>query len=313
MMKIRLVLLNLFIFCVLFSCQNDKKQSASTNQEANTAKAFTLPTIPENLTNEEDKKAYLLTHYWDNFDFQDTLTLNNPDITEQELVNFINLLNQVPFDVASTSITNLLTKSEANETSFFYFKTQLERYLFDPNSPMRNELFYEPVLQFYTQSSLLDETEKIKQGVILEMVRKNRPGSKATNFSYTLPSGKKETLWNSSSVPTLLFFYEPGCSSCERSIAEMNNLGLLNDLIKKNKLKILAVYALGDQSIWKDYQSSIPSNWVNAFNDNASILNEDSYDLKASPTIYILDADKNVVLKDVYLDEIIDYLNSNLI
>lgn len=295
---------------MLFSCQNGQKQVSQL--EINSATSFTLPNIPEQLTSDTDRKAYLLTHYWDNFNFQDTLILKNPEITEQALVDFVNLLDEVPNEVVSTSIGNLLSKSEANETSFAYFKHELEKYLFNPNSPMRNETFYEPVLEFYTQSSLLDDAEKIKQGVILQMVRKNNPGSKATNFSYTLPSGKSETLWDSSPVLTLLFIYEPGCPSCENSIAEMRNLGILNDLIKQKKIKILAVYALGDQKIWKDYQSSIPSNWINGFNDDASILNDDLYDLKASPTMYLIDSNKNVILKDVYLDEIIDYLNSNL-
>ena len=53
---------------------------------------FPFPAIPEVLTSPEDRKAYLLTHYWEQFDFADTTLVNNRDVTEQGFVNFIALL-----------------------------------------------------------------------------------------------------------------------------------------------------------------------------------------------------------------------------
>ena len=55
---------------------------------------FPFPAIPELLTSPDERRDYLLTHYWEQFDFADTTLVNNRDVTEQGFVNFIALLNE---------------------------------------------------------------------------------------------------------------------------------------------------------------------------------------------------------------------------
>ena len=70
--------------------------------------SFPFPAIPEVLTSSEDRKAYLLTHYWEQFDFADTTLVNNRDVTEQGFVNFIALLadGTTPEELTRESLEN---------------------------------------------------------------------------------------------------------------------------------------------------------------------------------------------------------------
>ncbi|MNP83768.1 hypothetical protein D3C76_1828110 [compost metagenome] len=47
--------------------------------------------------------------------------------------------------------------------------------------------------------------------------------------------------------------------------------------------------------------------WINGFDTDSKILSFNLYDLKASPTIYLLDENKKVILKDTYLQPVIQY------
>ena len=51
---------------------------------------------------------------------------------------------------------------------------------------MRNEEFYIPVLEAMAASPVLEEIEKVRPKARLELAQKNRIGTKAINFTYTL-------------------------------------------------------------------------------------------------------------------------------
>ncbi len=54
---------------------------------------------------------------------------------------------------------------------------------------MRNEEFYIPVLDAMLASPVLEEIEKVRPKARRELAQKNRIGTKALNFNYTLASG----------------------------------------------------------------------------------------------------------------------------
>lgn len=108
----------------------------------------------------------------------------------------------------------------------------------------------------------------------------------------------------------MLFFYEPGCSSCEEAIAEMKSNPGLNSVIENGGLKILAIYPDGNEEIWEDYQNQIPNNWINAIDKDQVIVTKNLYMIKATPTIYLLDKHKKVILKDSYLPQVYGYFQS---
>ena len=59
-----------------------------------------------------------------------------------------------------------------------------------------------------------------------------------------------------------------------------------------------------------DKVEKMPANWINGFDSNQKIANEELYDLKAMPTLYLLDKGKKVLLKDADLDEILLFLQN---
>lgn len=308
-MKISIRHIHILTFIVLVSissCSKPKSQDVAAT--AASKRAFTLPDIPSNLLSENERVSYMLAHYWDNYDFQDTLVIKDPNVTEQAVVNYINLFRVATPDEISVSIKNMLSKSQNNPLVFKYFTSVYEKYLYDPNSPMRDDRFYIPVLEFIVESPRVQEIDKTRPKAILQLAQKNLPGMKATDFAYITASGKVRRVSDVKAELTILLFYVPGCKGCELTIKEISSNPRLVGLIESGKLKVLAIYAEGDLQEWKKYQPSIPYLWINGCDTRREIIKKSLYDLKASPTIYLLSRDKEVLLKDTTIPQLIQFI-----
>lgn len=303
-----------FVLVILFfSCKSNNKTGEETNvqiTETTEAKPFVLPDIPLTFTEPEQVAEFLAMHYWDNFDFTNTAYINSRDVTEKAWAEYLTILNHVPLDIARKGVSNVMNKAANNIDTFNYFANLADKYLYDPNSPYRNEEYYIPVLEAMVNSTLLDETQKIRPTNRLLMANKNRLGQKASNFTYTLNSGKQGTLYGISSEYTLLFFHNPGCHACGEISVEIQASPLLQKMLSDKKLTILTIYPDEDIAEWKNHLSEFPTQWINGYDKQQEIQNKSVYDLKAIPTLYLLDRDKNVILKDTTIPEINQYFNS---
>ena len=52
----------------------------------------------------------------------------------------------------------------------------------------------------------------------------------------------------------------------------------------------------------------IPEEWICGFDKTGVLVAKKLYDLRPSPSLYLLDKKKSVILKDARLDEIAGYL-----
>lgn len=273
---------------------------------------FLLPHIPETLVDPFERAAYLVMHYWDRFDFTNRGLIDRPEITEQAFVNYIDVLNHVSKEKADESLVYTLGKASADTAMYAHFGAMFEKYLYDFNSPFRNEELYLPVIKQLEKSPLIPEGRKSSLRFQKEMAQKNRVGTRAANFSYTLASGKSHELYKLTSEYTLLIFSNPGCSTCEAVIERLTRSNEVNRALSLNNpgrtmLTILTVYPDEDLDEWLTYLPKMPATWVHGYDKGMKISREKLYDIRAIPTIFLLDKDKKVVLKDVSVDGVEHY------
>lgn len=304
-------------FVLLCACKNSNASGTATSQIdtttaiQDTLQPFQLPKIPVMYTTPEQRADYLVKHYWEHFNFDDTIYIHHPEITEQAWSDYLDILYHVPLETAREAIKETFKKAEVDKKVFEYFISLADKYLYDPNSPYRNEEFYIPVLESMVKSGLLTDTEKIRPIARLELALKNRIGTKALDFSYTLASGKQGSLHGIKSDYTLLFFNNPGCHSCEETMQSVKNSLRIKYLMSQDKITILAIYPDEELDEWRKHLTDFPDEWVNAYDKKQIIRFKNLYDLKAIPSLYLLDKEKNVLLKDVTFETIEEYLRGN--
>lgn len=286
---------------VVSGCNRASARQSEEKQAQVTAKPFTLPAIPEAMTDPAERAVWLSLHYWDHFAFGDTTLIHKPEITEQAFVDFAVVLPHAGEEKAREAINALLSKAEKEETGRMYkhFLDLSDKYLYDPNSPVRNEELYIPVAEYILNDSRSDELERIRPAYRLEMMRKNRVGEIARGVAYTLPNGKSGRLFDINSDYTVLYFNNPDCHMCREITRMMNTSQTVNSLLDNGTLSVLAFYPDEDLTAWRKHLADMPSKWINAYDKGAVVSRMELYDLKAIPTLYLLDRDKRVVLKDV--------------
>jgi len=180
---------------------------------------FLLPQIPVTLVDPFERAVYLVMHYWDRFDFTNRGLIDRPEITEQAFVDYIDILKHMPKENADESLAYTLEKASVDTAMYIHFGAMFEKYLYDFNSPFRNEEMYLPV--YRAARKILPDTRRTK--IVSPLSKGDGPekpggGNQAANFSYTLPSGKSYKLHELTSEYTLLIFSNPGCNTCEAII-----------------------------------------------------------------------------------------------
>jgi hypothetical protein len=303
--------MNFYIIPVLSLAMVSCTHSEKNRQEEQNKEVYNMPVVPSTLNTPEARSEYLMAHYWDNFNFSDTSMTSRPKISEQAFADYVNILNNIPPETAGRGISLLMEKAGASSAMLLYFEKLSEKYLYDPNSPVRNELLFEYFLKSVLKSTAIDETHKIRLSMQLKIVQKNRPGSKATDFSYTLPGGKTFKLSALDAELVVLYFNNPECHDCSTVKEQLSTSKIINALIQRNLLKILAVYPDEDITIYRKHVNEMPSDWINAYNKGAVIKNRELYDLKAIPTLYLLDKNKTILLKDATFEILEAYLGQN--
>ncbi len=314
----------IFVLLVGFSCLSSKKTQSDRSEEEillseNTVvpDTFMLPAIPENMTNAEVRAQYLVMHYWDRFDFSDTILVQRPEITEQAFVDYINILAYVSPQFSEKSLQYTLEKAAIKKSTYKQFISFFEKYLYEGNSPFRNEEFYIHVLKRLVKSELLGEVEKQKYQFQLDMSNKNRPMQKATDFLYTLASGKSLSMHSIQSEYLIILFSNPGCDACSHVVRQLQTSSVLQSAFSHNSptrtmLTILTVYPDHDLQLWRNHLPALPPNWINAYDKNSNITKQKLYDLKYIPSIYLLDRNKKVILKDASVQSVENFFTSSI-
>lgn len=300
--------LSFVLLLVLTACKSGPAASQEQNGKQDTVKVFNLPDIPVVLNTVSQRADYMVKHYWDRFDFTDTTYVSQIDVAEQAWVDYCDLLEHVPLSDAQTAIKETIARAGKNKKMLDFFAELADKYLYDPNSPMRNEELYIPVLEALTASPMLNETEKIRPQARLELAQKNRLGTKALNFTYTLDSGAKGTLYQFPAEYTLLFINNPGCHACAEMIEGLKSSPVINGFIAGKKLKVLSLYPDEELDEWKKHREDFAKEWTNGYDKELVIKNKNLYDLRAIPTLYLLDKNKTVLLKDATLQKVEQYL-----
>ena len=304
----------LFTLFVLWAC---------TLVQAQAQQSFPYPAIPDTLRSVEQRAGYLSEHYWDNYNFADTLLLKSKEVTEQGFVNFIDILNRFNLDNASKGVAHkdiaqkgiirkditqkdiaqkdivrkditqkditqkgiaqkgiacFTRKAFSNAAAKERFENLIEHYFEDQLSPVRNDRVYLIFLEEMKNSPCFDETEKERIAFKIKTTNKNLPGDIAINFNFKDENGKEHQLSDYKDQKVILYFYDPDCENCHEVSAWLKQQTIPADI------KVLKMIA----------------------DNHISYI----YSLKNMPTIFLLDKENKVILKDCTAQELIENIST---
>lgn len=289
-MKKLIIILSILLLC---SCGGAQQKDKGAKQPKKSYRfSYVIP--PAHLVDSEVGE-WMAEHYWDRFDFADTLFCYRADSTEMMRVYAEYVASYVgPYN--GEPIKKLMTKASSSRVMLDYFASMSEKLFHDPNSPLRSDELYIPVLEAQIAAPFYDEYEKMVPEYDLALASQNRILQKANDFRFTTASGRSQNLYSVKADFILIYINNPGCPMCRQIQENIVSSQLINQLIVDKLLKVVALYPDQDITLWKAHP--LPANWINGYDKGCVVEKNRLYDLRAIPALYLLDAEKRVLVKD---------------
>ena len=239
--------------------------------------SFPYPDIPGTLTTDEAKLGYMLEHFWSKYHFSDSSQANQK-VGEQGFVDFINLMAYADSATCARSAKLFAEKLSSSEQAFSHFEHLAHNYLENSQSPLRNDTVFMHLLRAFPSSP--------QRLFLIQQLSLNQPGTKAADVSFVDALSNSQRLYDIQSPYTLLVFFDPECEHCQEQMPQIRNASELH----KNTSRLKVVYV--DTNL------------------NPDVLK--LYHLPVLPSLYLLDEQKRIVVKDGTLQQIISRLNELL-
>lgn len=286
---------------------------------------FPMPKVPAMISTGQEYANYLVSHFWQPFFSEDRVYPRDTsliggvtrDAFSKAFTDYATFLMMADTKKCLQAQEDLMAKAEKMtkddpDGKFFETLTSIcDAYLYNPNSPLRNEEMYIPVEEAKLTSKFTSDEEKADAAALLPRLKLNRIGTPAADFSFTLRSGGKMKLYDVKADNVILFFSNPGCEDCKAVIDQLSSLPGLNSAIAAGALAVVNVYPDQDLTEWHAYAPVYPDNWYNGYDQDLAV-GAGLYNLRAIPSLYLLDKDKRVVFKDVDTSILLQYLQAVL-
>jgi thiol-disulfide isomerase/thioredoxin len=306
---------------LLFSCGGGKGDAPKT-------RSFAPVSVPSLISADEGKaQKYVIDHYWDRFadtslrgfrcDSNFIGGVSRGEL-EQAFANFAYVLELDGLESYARAMKRFYEKMalcEQVDSSSNIYEGMMDiacRYLYDPNSPLRDEEMYLPLCRRLASCPYQDSLSRVKFAKEAENCSLNRIGQTAADFSFSDRKGRVYHLHEIKADWTILFFSNPGCKACKDIIEYIKSIEGITPMIIANHVAVVNVYIDEDLGEWYDYMPYYPKNWYNGYDHNLMVRSENLYDVRAIPSLYLLDKDKKVVLKDAPEDKFYAKLNQLL-
>lgn len=287
--------------CSHSESSDSQQQAADTVVTTQAPLELPMPEIPDSMATPDGRVDYILQHFWDPMDWSDTTRSRNTDFIEQNFVNYVTFFRIAKAESVEKSVSSLLRNVAPQKKAMALLMETAEKYLYEPDSPMLDEEYFEIFLKAAQATGQLEQYERERSRFLLDEIAKNRCGSIAADFSFTDTRGNSGTLRAlcKKTPLTLVIFYEPDCETCAFTIASLSSDRQIASLTGERKLAILTLYPGDDSGLWQAKQHMIPDTWHNAMAAGTEFSSHELYSFRAMPTLYLLDSSARVLAKDL--------------
>ena len=286
--------------------------------------------VPDSIEEDRNKAyEYYRDHFWDRADLDDERLVRSP-LFAKKLERYMNdVLLQNP-DTMIKYMDRLISKVE-DEPELFKFIVHRTTYNFETAKIMgMDKGFVHMVEKYYTPEKAfwMDST---KLGDMNERARKMKPlliGKKSPNIILPDSSGNWINLYQDVKEPyTLLFFYDPDCGHCKKATPKM--VEYYNERGKDQGLAIYTITTDAEKDKWEEFlekhkmvdfiNTAVPQK---AYEDQQyatqlviggtttleSLNYQDTFDVFSTPKILLLNKDKEIIAKQLGVEQIGDFI-----
>jgi len=270
--------------------------------------------MPEFEGSEEEKQYqrfyYTRDHYFDNLDLTDDRLLRTPFLFNRVETYVDKLTIQVP-DSVIQSIDFLLQEMKPAKDLFRYYLIHfLNKYA--GSKVVGMDAVYVHLAQNYYGKGMASWTDEEQLTKILDNAEKIAPlliGEKAPNIRMQKRDGAPVELYDINSEYTVLYFWRYDCGHCKESTPYMKDF---YEQFKDQDVTLMAAclkFTDEVEGCWEYVDENGLNDWLHTVDPYGRSQFHKKYDLRTTPQIYILNRDKEIVMKKIGAEQLPEVMN----
>ena len=254
-------------------------------------------------------------HYFDNMDLNDDRFIRSPFL-QRKLEKYFEDLVVQESDSISKDADALLAKIKQTDVRKYVIYKIASTYE-NHNIVGTDGAFVHLAEKYYIgEPKLWDTTTIRKMKERLLVIKPLLIGKRIPEMVLSDPAGKRLLL---SSVPkdyTVVFIYDPECSHCKE---ETPKLLQQESFFKEKNIGVFAASIVRDKAMWQKFIEEFKiQSWYNGIdihlNPKSGVEEyytdfKNTFDVYATPVIYVLDKSKKIIGKRIPADKIQDFIN----
>lgn len=270
-----------------------------------------IPILANGRTDSTFAYRYYKSHLFDNIDFSDDRMLRTPLFMTKVKQYLDNLTVQNP-DSLKISCDYLIEKARANKEVFKYivYYTTLT---YETSKVMgMDAVFVHLVEKYYmtNQAYWMDSTQLKKINDRATTLKPLLLGKRTWNLTLEDTNGTYRPLYDVKAKYTVLFFWDPDCGHCQKSIPKLVEV---YDKYKSMGIEVYAACTETDLSKWKKTINEKKLTWINVADPNLHNNFRRDYDITSTPQIYILDENKVIKARKLDVEQLGDIFEKLLV
>jgi peroxiredoxin len=275
------------------------------------------------ITKPEDWYAYYQAHFWEGTSLADPRLLRTP-FFDQKLEEFLSYYVSPNPDELIKTIDDLIkqTGDEQGECFRYLFSKLTDRYV-RPQVMGQDKVFVHLFSEYYTKKDFAWLSAQQKKFIFDRgySLVSNQIGNPAPALQLSTLAGERQDIYALKAPYTLLVFWDPNCSHCLQDVPQLDSLYQAN--WKKLGLKMVGINIDEQaQTAWKAFIHKYHlQDWLHLYQPESEKLAEQKnqipnyrqlYDVVQTPTLYLLDANKKIVAKNLDAKGIDRFLTQQL-
>lgn len=258
---------------------------------------------------------YVKEHYWDDVLFNDDRLLHTP-FFEPKLDDYFKYYVSPEPDSIINEVNYILLSARTGKEIYPYLLTKFTNKYLNPEYMGQDKVFLFLYENFYAKGDtviLNAESKKMITDRAYSMMA-NQIGSPAPELNLTDTAGKNISLYSLKAPFTVVVFWDPTCGHCKEELPRI-------DSIYKAKWKAMGVklYSVNvNEARMDDLKQFVNDHhfspdWILTYQTKAARQAEQNanepnyrqlYDVFKTPTLYLLDANKHIIAKQLTIEQI---------
>lgn len=269
--------------------------------------------IPSDIANRDSIRwlmgyKYNKDHFFDNTDLSDPRLIRTPILYNKLNTFFTNVIIQAP-DSIMPEIRSVVERAEKNEETFRYVISYLFNH-FRESQIMGHDAIVVMLADEYYLNGKADWVGNEFLNNLRRDVASIRPsliGKKATDFTMETYAGVPRSLYDIDSDFTILYFWEPNCGHCKTVTPQLKTF---YDQHRDEGIEVFAVCTQDNRDEWEAYIAEHGLEWINGWDPTRSTAYDFYYNVRATPMIYILNKNKEIIAKKLPVENIGDFIDA---